>query len=228
MLLEMMKMLDKFFAHNWLAILYLNFKMLPFRQACKLPLDCYNGIRFSSLKGRIIIDCERVYRGMIKIGSQGSDMFPFRRSVLSLDGCVKFHGKCTLGCSTILFVRENAVVEFGENVTLGANNLIFSEERIKFDDDVLASWHCQFLDSDTHHMFDANSGKELPVAKEIVIGKHSWIGNHVKINKGSIIPADTIIASCSLVNKDFSTADSFSVLAGAPARFVRNNVKWEV
>ena len=72
MLLEMMKILSKFFDHHWLAILYLNFKMLPLRQAYKLPLDCYNGICFSSLK---VIDCERVYRRMIKIGSQGSDMF---------------------------------------------------------------------------------------------------------------------------------------------------------
>lgn len=227
MLLEMMKILNKIFAHNWIATIYLNFKMLPFRQAYKLPLDCYNNIRFSNLSGKIIIDSDNIYRGMIKIGSQGSDMFPLRRSVLSIQGTVIFHGKCALGCSSILIVKNRAVVEFGQNVTLGANSLILSEKRIKFDDDVLASWNCQYLDSDTHHIFDERLNKELPMSKEIVIGQHCWIGNHVKINKGTIIPDNTIIASNSLANKDFSNIDSFSVLAGIPVKVVRNNIKWK-
>ena len=36
------------------------------------------------------------------------------------------------------------------------------------------------------------------------------------MSKGSVIPDDTIIASNSLVNKDFSCIDPFSFLAGTP------------
>ena len=47
--------LAKLFHHNLLAVLYINFKMLPFRQAVKLPLDVYYGIRFDNLSGRIVL-----------------------------------------------------------------------------------------------------------------------------------------------------------------------------
>ena len=70
----MMKILKKITAHNWLSSIYLNFKMLPFNQAIYLPLDCYGKVRFEKLTGKIILKTTHVYRGMIKIGSQGSDM----------------------------------------------------------------------------------------------------------------------------------------------------------
>lgn len=186
-----MKILSKFFDHNWLAILYLNFKMLPLRQAYKLPLDCYNGICFSSLK---VIDCERVYRGMIKIGSQGSDMFPKGESVLTIEGTVIFRGKCALGSSSVLVVKKHGLVDFGNNVILGTKCLVFSESSIIFKDDVLTSWNCQFLDSDTHRIFNSMTKMQYVNAKPIIIGSHTWVGNHVLFNKGAIVTNDTIIA----------------------------------
>ena len=44
----------KLFAHNWFAILYFNFKMLPFKQAIHFPFDfCYR-IKFRRLTGKIL------------------------------------------------------------------------------------------------------------------------------------------------------------------------------
>jgi acetyltransferase-like isoleucine patch superfamily enzyme len=53
----------------------------------------------------------------------------------------------------------------------------------------------------------------------IVIGDYVWIGNRVTINKGSMIPNCSIVASNSLVNKDFSQYGS-GILAGCPAKFI--------
>ena len=78
--------LKKVLYHNWLAILYLNFKMLPFRQAIKFPSDVYHGIRIEGLSGKIYLNSENIYRGMIKIGSQGSEMFPHTKSILLIEG----------------------------------------------------------------------------------------------------------------------------------------------
>lgn len=70
------KIVTIIFVHNWIAILYFNFKKLPFKQAIKLPFDFYYKVRFKNLKGKIIIKNENIHRGMIKIGGRGSEMFP--------------------------------------------------------------------------------------------------------------------------------------------------------
>lgn len=49
------KIVTIIFVHNWIAILYFNFKKLPFKQAIKLPFDFYYKVRFKNLKGKIII-----------------------------------------------------------------------------------------------------------------------------------------------------------------------------
>lgn len=223
-----MRFLKNIFAHNWLSSIYLNFKMLPFRQAVHLPLDCYGKVRFENLTGKIILKPTQVYRGMIKIGSQGSDMFPAEESILSIEGTVIFRGKCALGSSSILVVKKNGLVDFGNNVILGAKCLVFSECSIIFKNDVLTSWNCQFLDSDTHKIFNTLTKMQYVNAKPIIIGSHTWVGNHVLFNKGSIVTNDTIIASNSFVNKNFSSSESFCLLAGSPAKVVKKNVSWQI
>ena len=59
------KIVTIIFVHNWIAILYFNFKKLPFKQAIKLPFDFYYKVRFKNLKGKIIIKNENIHRGMI-------------------------------------------------------------------------------------------------------------------------------------------------------------------
>ena len=55
------------FKCNVLKTLYVNFKMLRFKEARKLPLWIYGKMSFRSLKGKIIIDSP-IYPGMIRIG----------------------------------------------------------------------------------------------------------------------------------------------------------------
>lgn len=61
-----MNIFTKIFQHNWLAIFYFNFKMLPFKQAIKLPFDFYHQIRFENLSGKTIINSSHIHRAMIK------------------------------------------------------------------------------------------------------------------------------------------------------------------
>lgn len=52
---------------NIIRTLVFNFMMLPFEQAIKLPIFIYGKVRFTSLKGEIIIK-NKVTTKMIKIG----------------------------------------------------------------------------------------------------------------------------------------------------------------
>lgn len=221
-----MNIISKFFQHNWIASIYLNFKMLPFKQAIKLPLDVYHGVKLFGMGGKIIINSDNIYRGMIKIGSQGSDMFPRLGCILSIEGTIIFQGTCVFGCSNSIKVLKDATLKIGEGSTFGAYNLIFASSSINIGRNFLSSWYCQFMDSDTHTIIDLYSMKTSKMTKPINIGNHCWVGNNVSINKGSVIPDDCIIASNSLVNKDLSNVGMNNLIAGSPAKVVRNNIKW--
>ena len=62
------KIKDVIVSHNWLVTIYINFKVLPIKQAIHLPIDIYRGIRINSISGQISITSNKLWRGMIKIG----------------------------------------------------------------------------------------------------------------------------------------------------------------
>ena len=60
---------------------------------------------------------------------------------------------------------------------------------------------------------------------EVVIGEHVWIAHGASILKGSLVPENSIVAAKSLVQGAFD--GSGLLLAGAPARIVREGVQWK-
>lgn len=75
-----------------------------------------------------------------------------------------------------------------------------------------------------HLLFDANTAQFLDGPNEIRIGDHVWIGEISYLNKHAGIPDGCIVGSCSVVTKAFKLPDC--VIAGNPARVVREHVKW--
>ena len=221
-------MLKKLFCHNWWAILYFNFKMLPLSQAIRLPFDFYGKVRFVDLSGKILLKSNRLIPGMIKIGSQGSDMFPAMPTVLSIAGTIEIEHTLVLGMGSSLVCKKNGCIHFGKDNILGARNLLFCEKSIYFEDEFLSSWDCQIMDSDTHSVIDRNNQTSSSYISPVHVGRHVWIGNGVIINKGTCLVPDTIVASRSLCNKDYRSQGSYCVLAGSPAKVVSSNKLWQL
>ena len=90
-------MLKNLFIHNWRAILYFNFKMLPFKQAIRLPFDFYGKVRFVNLDGTVKLNTSNLRIGMIKIGAQGPDMFPKAETVLNINGNIEIEDRLVVG-----------------------------------------------------------------------------------------------------------------------------------
>lgn len=177
-------MLSKIFIHNFLKILLINFRFLPFRQAIKLPIDVYGKLRILSYKGSIRIESDNVRPGMIKLGSQGRDMFPTDAVIMDVRGTLVFKGPFYIGCGSTLRVEEGATLTIGAKSRIGACSLVFCESGITLGDNVGTSWKCQIMDTDRHEMRDTVSGKIYPSRAPIAIGSNVWIGNNVLINKG--------------------------------------------
>jgi len=219
-----MNIITKLLRHNWIATVYFNFKMLPFKQAIHLPIDFYSKVKFVNLRGKVILSSSCIHRGMVKIGAQGSEMFPSSTYVLDIKGTLTFNGICSLGNGGLMRIEKNGTIYIGDNVTLGAYNLIFCEKSIKISRDTISSWNCQIMDTDTHSIIDIYNNTIYNRNSPICIGERNWIGNHVIINKGTITPNDTIIASCTLCNKDYSKLiTKNSIIGGYPARLLSSN-----
>lgn len=99
--------------------------------------------------------------------------------------------------------EDNMSIELGKDCMLSNNIIIRS--------------------SDSHPIYDIESGKRINSAKPVQIGNHVWIAPKTTIAKGSVIGDGSIIGSNTLVTKEIP-ANSLAV--GMPARVVKTNVKW--
>ena len=77
---------------------------------------------------------------------------------------------------------------------------------------------------DSHSILDSD-GKRINKAKDIAIGDHVWIGQQVIVLKGSTVGADSIVGTGSLLTG--KTYDSNSIIAGIPAKIVKQHVSWD-
>lgn len=223
----MHNMIRTIFRHNWFAILYINFKKLPFRQAIKLPIDVYHTVRLEHLDGIITIDSEVIATGMIKIGAQGSEMFPTLPCIIDIQkgSSVTFHGQATIGSGSLLRVEQGGYFSMGHRCRIGARCKLFCTKRILLGSEIDISWESQIFDTNFHYMQNTSTGEVIEPNGEIFVGDNCWIGNRVNIMRGAVIPDNSIVASNSLVNKNWSKIEPYSMLAGSPAKVVKTNIR---
>lgn len=218
-----MKILKKIFAHNYFAILYFNFKMLPLRQALKLPFDFYYNIRFENLTGKIILKNKNIKRAMIKIGGRGSEMFTRSSTIVDIKGVAEFTGTVELGHGILLRIEEKGKLYFGENVRIGAMSKIFCQNKIVFENEIDLSWECQVFDTNFHYIRDLKTGVIDGIVGDIYIGSKNWFGNRITVMKGTKTPNNFIVASNSLCNKDYTYLPFGTIIGGIPAKKIGSN-----
>lgn len=218
-----MSILKKIFAHNYWAILYFNFKMLPFKQAIKLPFDFYYKVRFENLSGQIILTNENITRGMIKFGGRGSEMFSRVTTIIDLKGVLNINGVVEIGHGCLLRIEKNGVLSFGNEVRIGALSKIFCANKISFNNEIDFSWECQIFDTNFHYIRNIDSGIIDAMTGEVSIGSYNWFGNRITVMKGTKTPEKFIVASNSLCNKSYLNFPSYSIVGGFPVKLIGSN-----
>ncbi len=121
-------------------------------------------------------------------------------------------------------------ISLGDGVTIhgrgnGAVHMAVDEgSRIVIGDDCMLSNDIQIRSTDSHSILDA-SGKRINPAKDVVIGKHCWIGMRATVLKGAVLSPNTVVAAGSVVTKAFDVGNC--VLAGNPAAVVNEGINWD-
>lgn len=213
--------LKNLYKRNWFAIIYFNFKMLPFKQAIKLPFDFYGKVKFKSLKGKVIINTP-IKRGCFQFGLAESEIFYSSPIVFSVKGSIIFNNKpFSIGTGSLIEVNEGATLELGGDILIAPRYKIIVKKNIRIGSHVRISWEGQMFDSNFHYIRNINTGAIPNINKDVIIGNNVWIGNRVTINKGTVLPDYTIVASNSLCNKDYSKESKNHItIAGSPAKVV--------
>lgn len=208
---------------NPLKTIYWNFKLLPFPIAIHIPI--YIGYKVSLInvnKYNFKIKTPTVKRGMIQIGITWVPIFPVKgipTMVRLSGGTITINGKLHIytGCS--LISSNQGLIEFGDDIAFNMYSLIYCNSHIKIGNHVRVGWMSQIYDSNCHFMVDTDTGEIKRHNKAININNNVWLGNHVTVGPGSAIPAFTTVAANSLVNKDFSTIETFgNLIVGIPGK----------
>lgn len=207
-------------SHRPIQTIYINFKMLPLKQAIRLPIFIYTSTEFRSLEGKIQIN-GRIFPNMIRIGDNTRYPTTSRPlSIWTINGQLIFNGPTKFFQGTYVYVGEKGVLQIGTNGTfIGSDTKIICRDNISIGDCVEITWECQIYDTSFHYV--QKEGEDVQsLTKGVVINDFVWIGNRTTLSKGSVIPSYSIVAAGSLCNKDLSQIEGggdCSLFAGSPA-----------
>lgn len=149
------------------------------------------------------------------------------------------------GCNNTILIEEEAISQLPTYIQIGDMNtpvfgctlrigrgsdltaadirLFDRGSSIEIGEDCLISWDVKIWSSDTHSLLDAEG--RVRAGKALHIGNHVWVGHGVHIGKNSYIADDCVIGWGSTVSGRFETPNC--VLAGSPARVVKEGVSWD-
>lgn len=211
---------------NLTKTLYFNFRVFDLKTAIKLPVWLYGHIQFGGLhRGCVVL--QQAKTGRVKIGG-GLDSEVFGRSKRHIS-YIRLRGQLVLGQGITmqqgitLSVSKNAILRIGNNVFINERFTIHSKESITIKDNFRSGWNVQIFDTSFHYM--VNKGKVAYRNAPVVIEHNTWVGNGVSIMKGTYLPAYTVAASNSLVNKNFKEMGEHCLIGGIPAKYITNGVE---
>jgi acetyltransferase-like isoleucine patch superfamily enzyme len=201
--------------------IYVNFRLLPFEQAVKLPIIVSRKTKLRSLSGKVHLT--KVKTGIIRIGFGGTDMmdYAYERTILKITGNIHFQGKTKIGVGAKIMVSGNLIV--GDRFDITGNSTIICAKEIQIGNNTMIAWQSILMDTDQHAIYDENH-TIINQDKKITIGNNVWIGARSLILKGSTIADGSIVGANTSISKSFNTQKS--IIAGNPAKIIKKNIQW--
>lgn len=212
---------------NLLATGYINLRCLPFREAIHFPILCYGKCKLM-LTGGGKIKLDKVSRGALKIGLNTAAYRTRGTTTITLlnHSEWKLGGYVTVCQGASVVIGENASLLMGDNSQLGDGAEIICKRKIVIGKSVDLTWDCQLTDFNSHPIMDLETKKLRELYKDVTIGDYCWICNRTTIQPGTVMPDHTIVASNSLLNKNYIEMGiaPYSMIGGQPARLLAKNV----
>lgn len=220
--------LEMIFSSNWFnpfATFYLNLRSFPFKTAIRMPISVYGRPHFLCLTGSMQIE-GNPKRGMIKFNKSRLGAPQNGRVQTEINNCGKiiFKGGGVIGTGNRIVVGEIGCLEIGDDFVIADNINFGVHNRMIIGKHSRIAHRTQFFDTNYHFIENLVTGKVARYSSEVVIGEGVWICNSSTITHGSFVPDGSVVASNSLVNKDFSEEGSNLLLGGSPAKVLTKGI----
>ncbi len=189
----------------------------------RVPILFSNKIKVQGLrKGKIKLSSFDT--ACIKIGFGGSKGISSNIKgyfILGDTGNIEFSGMAFWreGCSIRV---DNGILKIGTGFWANKNCMISCSKGIEIDDGALLGWNVNIRDADGH---DVSWYEKENKCSKVSIGRHVWLASYVTILKGVSIKDGCVIAYNSCVVKPILQTNA--LIAGYPARVVREDIIWE-
>lgn len=154
---------------------------------------------------------------------EGGDRLRAERGVrivrLTGDCTVRLGADVLLAHDVALHLRDRgAVLEIGGGTFVNHRTELVAHVRVRLGRDCLLAWDVLVLDSDSHSV--DGGARSAPVT----IGDRVWIGCRATVLKGVTVGDGAVVAAGAVVTSDVPAR---SLVAGNPARVVRQDVTWK-
>lgn len=194
---------EKWIIRSILVSIYFNLKYLPIRQALKIPILLYKP-NFIKLKGKIILETNKIKFGMIQLGRPNVPIYPNNGIIFeNKGGTITFKGKCIIGNNSSISIGEKGGLIIEDNFIASTTLKIICWYKIVFNENTRVGWDCIFLDYDFHCMTKLPSKTRTKGYGEIYIGKNNWFGSFCRIYKRTKTPDYCTITSNSILNENY-------------------------
>lgn len=195
-----------------------------------MKLDIIKSIKYK--KHNIIfykpVSCYISKSAQIKIGGKLTFNFHSNKNIKNKSAgylIVRDNSKLIIKNSFDVFAGGTIGIVDNAKLTIGSgymnmNSKIHCFNEINIGEDVIISENVIIRDSDGHDILYEKYKKSSPIN----IGNHVWIGLNATILKGVTIGDGAIIAAGAVVTKD---VPSKSLVAGVPAKIIKENIEWK-
>lgn len=126
------------------------------------------------------------------------------------------------------------IEDSGNTVSLGEHTYLAGEIQlaamegtaISIGRDCLFSSPVKIRTGDSHSLLQKSTGRRINPSQSVTIGNHVWVGTDTTILKGVTVPDGCVVGAGSLLCKTYENPNC--VLAGVPAKEVRQDVDWTI
>lgn len=208
--------------------LYFNFKVLPLKQAIRLPFIVSCHVRLHGVnRENFIVENANLSTATMRIGfgDSASGRRESKKALIHISNGGKIVLKGTVGLSQgVVLIAKNACLTLGDNFRCNYSSTIdCTDSDITFGNDVVLGWNVTVKNYDGHTVIE--NGNKKHKSAPIVVGNHVWLCAYSTVLKGTDIGDDTVVAYGSLITK--AAGEKNVLYAGIPAKLIRQNINWE-
>lgn len=186
--------------------------------------NCIKIAKDTKVIGNSSITIRRGHDNQITIGKEGKlnklkiDING-NHNKITIEEQVKFSGH-------LLVVGNHLHIHIGAHTTAIDCYILARDKSVTIGKSCMISRGIEIRATDVHKVYDIDSDVRLNSAhSDVVLGDHIWIAANVTISKNVSIADGCIVAAGAFVNKPITIPNA--MVAGSPAKVIRQNVRWE-